>query len=163
MSHGAWVADATVSYEGVGYIIAAVIVGLISAGALGKKAGQQSVRVDSGHMDVTMREKFLTRSEFLEYKGEIKADVLKMITLYDKAITLINERDERLTEKLDHLGTQLHTRISAVVEDASERRRRIHDKAEEQGKQIAAIEARTDVSKAIGQLGKAIIANSKNS
>ena len=154
-------ADSGISAENVGIIIAGLVTALITGGVINSKV--QRVKVDSGHMDVTMREKFLTRSEFLEFKTENKSDVLKMISMYDKAITLINTRDERLTEKLDHLGTQLHTRITAVVDDASERRRRIHDKTEEQGKQIAAIEARTDVSKAIGQLGKAIIANSKNS
>jgi len=121
------------------------------------------VRMDDGHVEVSTREQYLTRREFLEYKGEIKADVSRMLSLYDKAITLINERDSRLTEKLDGLGTQIYGRINEVVSESSERRRNIFDKLEEQGKAISAIDSRTDVSKAIGQLGKAIIANSKNS
>lgn len=119
------------------------------------------VHVAGGHVEVSTREKYLTREEFLEYKGEIKTDVSRMLSLYDKAITLINERDSRLSEKLDNLGTQIYGRINDVVAESSERRRNIFDKLEEQGKSIASIDSRTDVSKAIGQLGKAIIANSK--
>ena len=54
--------------------------------------------INGGHVEVSMREKFLTRAEFSEYKSEIKADIVRMISLYDKALTLINERDARQCE-----------------------------------------------------------------
>jgi len=156
----------------VGTMIGVIITALIGGGYVGRRSAtvrlgspvpDVPVRVESGHVEISMRDKFLTRAEFLEYKGEIKTDIVRMISLYDKALTLINERDSRLGEKLEAVSLQLHLRITEVVNDASERRRKIYDKQEEQGEALARIDARTDVSKAIGQLGKAIIANSKNS
>jgi len=165
---GLWMADGgpLISAESVGWIMGGLILSLLASGALViKKVSdlQRVVVTTQQPLDVDVRKSYVSREECLACKNDMRGDVRDMKALYEKAVTLITTRDERLSEKLESLGDQLHTRINGVLDDASERRRRIHDKIEEHGKAIASIETRTDVSKAIGHLGKAIIANFKNS
>lgn len=162
MSHWIWVADVTLSPEAVGGILAFFVVGLLGAGVLGKKGAEtQRIKVESPGIEVTLRDKFLTRSEFLEFKGEIKSDVREMRVLYDKALSLIVDRDLRTASDMKELGEALHKRISDADEAGAERRRRIHDKLNDHSDKLTAIETRTEVSKSIGRLGGAIMALAK--
>ena len=108
------------------------------------------VHLQGGHVAVSMPEKFLTRSDFLEYKSDIKSDIREMRVLYDKALCLMTD-----------LGESLHKRISENEESGAERRRRIHDKLNEHSDQLSRIDSRTEVSKSIGKLGAAIMTLAK--
>lgn len=139
------------SPEAVGILIASIITALIGGGMLGKKVSDSNVKVSNNPLEVSLREKFVRREEFAEFKGEMKADVREMRGLFDKAVTLISERDERLTEQ-----------IEGVASGAYEGRRRLHDKVNEHSAKLAAVEVRSDVSKAIGKLGSAVMELARN-
>jgi len=108
------------------------------------------VHLNGGHVAVSMPEKFLIRSEFLEYKSDIKSDIREMRVLYDKALCLMTD-----------LGESLHKRISENDEIGAERRRRIHEKLNEHSDKLSRIDSRTEVSKSIGKLGSAIMTLAK--
>ncbi|MEI6656758.1 MAG: hypothetical protein WCP45_18485, partial [Verrucomicrobiota bacterium] len=74
-------------------------------------------------------------------------DVKEMRGLFDKAVNLIAERDERI-----------NNRITELDNAGDERRRKIYDRLENHDRLICAIDARTDVSKAIGKAAAAIMA-----
>ena len=160
----AWLAEIASGFsaESVGTIIGVFLVTLISAGVItGKVANMQRVRVDSGHMEISMREKFLTRSEFLEFKGDIKSDVREMKVLYEKALMFALERDERSANDLKNLGEQLHKRISDGDEAGAERRRTIHEQINLNTNSITRIETHTNLGKDLGKLGAAIMTLAK--
>ena len=151
---GLWIADTGVSAENVGVIIGTIIVGLITGGVVTTKVSSlQRVKIDPPHLDITLREKYVSRNEFAEFKGEMKADVREMRGLFDKAVTLIDERDIRLS-----------THINRLAQTDHDARACIHEKVNPLAERIASIETRTDVSKSIGKLGNAImaVATSKN-
>jgi hypothetical protein len=166
IGHGSWVLAETAAQAPADPLISgawviSLVVAIIGALAGGVKIGQsRNVKILDQPVEVAVQKTYVSREECLACKNEMRGDVREMRILYDKLVTLINVRDENTAAKIIAMGEQLHTRITAVVEDASERRRRIYDKQEEHTRAIAMIDARTDVSKAIGQLGKAIIANS---
>jgi hypothetical protein len=132
----------------VGTIIGGILITLIGGGVLGKKVSDATskVRVINSPLDVCIAEQYVRREEFAEFKGEVKADLREMRGLFDKALTLINERDAKLTDT-----------INTVASGAYEGRRRLHDKVNDHAAKLSAIEVKTDVSKAIGKLGAAIM------
>ena len=142
--------------------VISLVVAVIGALAGGVKIGQSAkVKLTDQPIGVDIADKFLTRSEFLEFKGDIKADVREMKTLYEKSLTLITTVAER-SEAQHREGTQnLHDRIAQVTDEGAERRRRIHDKLNEHADLLSRIDARTDVSKSIGRLGGAIMTLAK--
>ncbi len=154
MGHGSWVlAETGLTPETVGTIFGAFVIALIGGGVLGKKVSDvQRMRVEgqpSGQaLEVALQDQYVTRSEFFEFKGEMKSDLREMKGLFDKTMVLINERDTRLTEMIKEFGTAGYNGRS-----------KIHDKLNPIAERVAAIEARTDVSKAIGKLGSAIMAS----
>ena len=131
----------------VGTIIGAVIIALISGGYLGKKSTENKVRIANNPLDVHVREQYVSRQECIACKNDMKEDVREMRVLFDKAVTLIQERDDKLSN-----------RIHEVDERELEGRRRIHDRLLLLNDQVSRIDARTDVSKAVGKLGGAILA-----
>lgn len=134
----------------VGTIIASVIGGLIGGGFLGKKISDSNVRIKNNPLDVSIADQYVRREEFAEFKGEMKADVREMRGLFDKAITLIAERDERLIEN-----------INSVASGAYEGRRRLHDKVNEHSAKLERMAVNSDVSKSIGKLGAAVMTLAK--
>ena len=125
----------------------AAVCSLISGIALYTKGRQaRTVTIARQPVGVDVADKFVTRTEFAEFKGELKADVREMRGSYEKLVMLINERDTKLTEM-----------IEAVAKGACDGRRRIHEELTAQGKQIAGMAERTDVSKAVGKLGGALM------
>lgn len=125
----------------------AAVCSLISGIALYTKGRQaRTVTIDKQPVEIALQREYVTRAEFSEFKGEMKAEVREMKGLFDKAVTLITERDERLTVS-----------INEVAKGAFEGRRRIHETVNAQGNQIAVLADRADVSKSIGKLGGAIM------
>lgn len=125
----------------------AAVCSLISGIVLyGKGRQARVVTIDKQPVEIALQEKYVTRTEFAEFKGELKADVREMRGSFDRLTMLINERDVKLTEM-----------IESVAKGAFEGRRRIHEEVNAHGKQLAAIDARTDVSKCIGKLGNAMM------
>lgn len=69
------------SAEAVGQIIAAVVVGLLGGGVLGKKISDKSrVIVGPQPLEVALREKFVSHSEFAAFEGDMKNSVLRIET-----------------------------------------------------------------------------------
>lgn len=126
----------------------AAVCSLVSGLVLyGKGKQSRSVTIDKQPVEIALQQTYVTRTEFAEFKGEMKSDMREIKGMFDKAITLITERDDRLT-----------TEIGRVASGAYEARRRLHESVNAQGERIAAIDARTDVSKSIGKLGTAVLA-----
>lgn len=132
---------------------AIVAVGSVITGAIAYAKGKQrrSVTVENQPVGIRLEKEFVTRTEFAEFKGELKADVREMRGSYDKLVMLIDERDKKLSDM-----------IEKVASGAFEGRRRIHDEVNKHREQIAAIGVNTDVSKNIGKLGAAIMTHLKN-
>jgi hypothetical protein len=124
-------------------LVMSAIVGVIT---YSKGRATRSVTIEKQPVEIALQREYVTRSEFAEFKGELKADVREMRGAYDKLIMLIDERDQKLSNL-----------IESVAKGAFEGRRRIHEEVNAQGKQLAGIEARTDVSKSIGKLGGALM------
>jgi hypothetical protein len=141
-----------ISAGDVGVIIAAIISGLIGGGVIGKKVSDSNVKVSNNPLEVSLREQYVRREEFAEFKGEMKADVREMRGVFDKAITLIADRDERLTEI-----------INSVASGAYEGRRRLHDKVNEHSARLERMAVNSDVSKSIGKLGAAVMTLARKS
>lgn len=141
-------AGSGLSPEVVGSIIASVVAGLLGGGLLGKKLS--TVKVSNNPLEVQLREQYVRREEFAEFKGEMKADVREMRGLFDKAVALIADRDERLSET-----------INAVASGAYEGRRRLHDKVNEHSAKLERMQVNSDVSKSVGKLGAAVMALAK--
>ena len=136
----------------VGTIIGGVMVALVGGGVIGKKITDGTrIRIDPQPLEVALRKEYVTRAEFAEFKGELKTDVKEMRGLFDKAVNLIAERDERI-----------NNRITELDNAGDERRRKIYDRLENHDRLICAIDARTDVSKAIGKAAAAIMSLANN-
>ena len=140
----------------------AAVCSLISGIVLyGKGRQRRTVTIDKQPVQIDVAEKFVTKTEFAEFKGEVKAEVKEMKGLFDKAVTLIAERDERLSDKISSQGDQLTDMINKVASGAYEARRRIHETVNEHGQKIAVLSERSDISKSMGKLGGAIMATVK--
>lgn len=141
--------------------VISLVVAVIGALAGGVKLGQSRVKIEGQPLEISMRDKFLTRTEFLEFKSDIKADVREMRLLFDRAVQLVTDSAATTGKQIHELGEQLHSRITQANDEAAERRRRIHDKLNEHQDKIVAIDTRTEVSKSIGKLGAAILTLAK--
>jgi hypothetical protein len=136
----------------------AAVCSLISGIALYTKGRQaRTVTIDKQPVGVEVADKFVTRTEFAEFKGEMKADVREMKGMYDKCLTLIETRDQRLTEKIGGLTDSVTARFETSAVDAGNRRRDIHEKINKADERITRIETQSDISKHIGKLGSAMI------
>jgi hypothetical protein len=148
-------AEAAANSSDMNYITTGALVVLLNTitGVLTYKSGQKSrtVKIEDQPVGFRLEKEYVTRTEFAEFKGELKADVREMRGSYDRLTMLIDERDKKLGEM-----------IEKVASGAFEGRRRIHETVNEQGKQIAAIGVNTDVSKNIGKLGAAIMTHLKS-
>lgn len=131
------------------YITTGAIAAVCSAisGAVLYARGRQKreVTIDKQPVGVRLHEAWVTRQEFLDFKGEIKADVREMRGTFEKLATIIDERDRKLTEM-----------IEKVASGAYEGRRRLHETVNSHGQQLAVLAAKTDISKGLGSLGAAI-------
>ena len=140
---------------GSGAIIAigGMAAAVIKAFRVGVNKGerQRNVTVDGQPIGVRVTQEFVTRTEFAEFKGELKADVREMRGSFDRLATLIDERDRKLSDM-----------IEKVAAGAYEGRRRLHEEVNRHREQISAIGVNTDVSKNIGKLGAAIMTHLKN-
>jgi len=139
-------------------LVMSAIVGVIT---YSKGRQRRSVTIDKQPVGVDIADKYVTRTEFAEFKGEMKAEVKEMKGLFDKAVTLIAERDERLSDKISSQGDQLTEMINKVASGAYEARRRIHETINDQGQKLAVLSERSDISKSMGKLGGAIMATVK--
>lgn len=126
--------------------ITAICTALTGIVAYTKGKTDRKVKIENQPIEVSMQERYVTRTEFAEFKGELKADVREMRGSYDRLTMLIDERDKKLTEMIER-----------VAQGAFEGRRRIHDVVNQQSKEIAALGVKADVSKSIGKLGAAIM------
>jgi hypothetical protein len=125
----------------------AAVCSLISGVVLYSKGRQKrEVSLTDQPVGVKLADQYVTRQEFAEFRGELKADVREMRMSYDKLLTLIDERDRKLTES-----------IQAVASGAYEGRRRLHDTVNLHSKQLASIETKADIGKGLTTLGKAIM------
>lgn len=118
----------------------------------GKGKQNRNVTLTNQPVGVKVEEAYVTRIEFTEFRGEMRTEVRDMKGLFDKAVTLIAERDSRLTEKME-----------AIASGAYEARRRIHETVNRQGERLAQVETKADIGKGLGNLGKAIMAANKSS
>jgi len=148
MVSGAWV---------TGFVVA--VLSAVFAGV--KMALSRKMQMGPQPFEVAVQDKYVTRAEWLAGQTDIRSDVREMRVLYDKAITLINERDERISQQIQQLGEMLHNRINKGEADSSERRRDIYNKLNDHADLLSRIDARTDVSKSIGKLGAAIVSLAK--
>jgi len=110
----------------------------------GKQA--RTVTIDKQPVEIALQKEFVTRLDFSEFKGEVKADFREMRGSYEKLTMLIEERDRKLSDM-----------IEKVAAGAFEGRRRIHDEVNHQGKSIARLESKGEISKGLATLGKAIM------
>ena len=127
--------------------------GAILTGALAYSRGKatREVTIDKQPVGVRLHEAFVTRTEFLEFRGEIKTDVREIRAGIDRLTTILDERDKKLSDMIER-----------VASGAFEGRRRIHEEVNAQGKQIAAIGVNADISKGLTTLGKAIMSRPCN-
>ncbi len=143
----------------VGTLIGGILITLISGGVLGKKISDGTkITLTNPQVDVALREQLVTRAECMACKNDAKSEIKEIKGLYDKTVTLLLERDERQSLRTKELADQMHAQIQEMGERDLEGRRRIHDQVNAHDKLIAHIDARTDVSKSIGNAAGAIMA-----
>lgn len=118
----------------------------------------REVTVAGQPVGVRLQESYVTRGEFLEFKAEIKADVRDMRSAVDKVSEVILLRDEAMRRALKETTDTLGEKIEAVASGAFEARRRLHETVNAQGKSLAAMETKADISKGLASLGRAIMA-----
>jgi hypothetical protein len=132
--------------------VCSMVTGVVAWFMRGKQ--QRTVQIEGtpevnvkNEMGVRLHDAWVSRTEFMEFKGEIKADVREMRGTFDKLATIIDERDRKLSDM-----------IEKVAAGAYEGRRRIHEEVNAQGKAIAVLSAKGDIGRHIGTLGKALMA-----
>ena len=161
---GSWIADAVPAPDVLvnGAWVTGFVVAVIGALFSGMKITQAKyMKIGPQPFDVTVQKSYVSREECQACKNDMRGDVRDMRVLYDKLVTLINDRDEKTAQQIRQLGEVLHGRITQAAEDAAERRRAIHDKLGIHADLLSRIDTRTDVSRAIGKLGGAILAMAK--
>ena len=124
-----------------GKVLIAVIgaIGALITGVLSHQAGKrQSFKIEGQPLAVKMEDHFVTRREFENLEGRIRADVVEMKGLFQQTMSVIERRDKSLSDK-----------IESVASSAYEGRRRLHDKANDHGERIKSIEDRMPVKRAI--------------
>lgn len=130
MNHWMMLATAgAVDAETVGYIIAAVVVGL--GGGAGGAILTRRIRTDKNEpLDVRLVETFLPRTEFQLYKAEQRSDMQEIKGIFQRVFDRIDERDAKLSEAIERTGT-----------NAYNGRAKIWDALSKTGERVAAVEA----------------------
>lgn len=140
--------------------VCSMVSGLVLYGK-GKQA--RTVSINDQPVGVAVQKDFVTREECRACKLDSRVEVQEMKALYDKCLTLIDTRDQRLTDKITALTESVTQRFEAGAIDAGNRRRDIHEKINRADDRIGRMETNVDVSKHIGKLGGAIMAAIKKS
>jgi hypothetical protein len=118
---------------------------------------EREVTVAGQPVGVRLHDAYVTRTEFIEFKAEIKSDVKDIRNSVDRMSEVILVRDETMRRTVKETAEALSLKIEAVASGAYEARRRIHETVNAQGQRLAAIETKADISKGLGSLGKAIM------
>lgn len=135
-------APASMSAGEVGAIIGGLIAFLIGGGFLGKKITEsQRVSIDSQPLQVKMEENFISRREHDSFRAEVRMDFRKL----ELAI-------ERGAQRVDEKHLQLLATLERVAKTGVDGRVHIWNELKEQGKQVSAIEERTNTGKEIARL-----------
>lgn len=119
--------------------------------------GTPNVQVENQTLGVRLHEAWVTRQEFLEFKGEIKSDVRDIRNNVDKMTDAFMVRDEALRRVIQSNSDTLTEKINEVASGAYEARRRIHETVNKQGERLATMEAKADISKGLASLGSAVM------
>ena len=150
-----------ISPETVGVIIASVIVALLSGGMLGKKVSDSSRTViDPQPLMVKMQEDFVTRREFDKLDTVVTVNAAKAEGYLRQATDQMDRAVTNLTKTISRQNETLSSEIAAVAKGAYEGRQRIHNKVNDQGEQIAKLEARvamgTELSEVCEKIAEAL-------
>lgn len=143
--------------------ICSTVVGAVSWIMRGRQSrsvkieGTPGVQVENQTLGVRLHDAWVTRQEFLEFKGEIKADVKDIRNSVDKVTDLLAARDEAQRRMIQSTMEGLSEKINDVASGAYEARRRIHETVNRQGERLATLEAKADISKGLASLGSAVM------
>lgn len=140
----------TNAIQAIGWVIVAV-----SSYAVGKT--RRSVTIEKQPVEIALQKDYVTRTEFSDFKGEMRTEIKGLEMLYRQLVQLINERDEKLTTKIADQGAQMTEMINRVASGAYEARRRIHETVNDLGNRMAVSESKGDISKGLASLGSAVM------
>ena len=119
----------------------------------GAQEVRQSLQISPQPFQIDILKDTLVRKEDMHhFQNEIKTDVKDMRNMYQQLIITMNERDAKFRETIETVDRRMQ-----------ESRTRIHEKINDHADRIKAVEVQSDIGKAIGQLGKAIIKSNTRS
>jgi hypothetical protein len=121
-----------------------------------KIEGTPGVQLENSQIGVRLHEAWVSRSEFVEFKSEIKADVRAISSSVDKMHEVIMVRDENMRRTLTETAKTLSDKIESVASGAYESRRAIHEKVNLIDKKTEALAVKADIGKGLASLGSAI-------
>lgn len=146
-----------ISPETVGVIIASVIIALISGGVLGKKVSDSSrTTIDPQPLMVRMQEDFVTRREFDKLETVVAVNAAKSEGYLRQASEQMEKAVVSLSKSMERSNERLVEQINSVSRGAYEGRQRLHTKVNDQGEQIAKLQAQVAVGTELAEVGEKI-------
>lgn len=145
-------AGSGLSPETVGLIIGSVIVALISGGVLGKKVSDSTrTTIDPQPLRVEMAKEFLTREEHNVYRAEVRADIKKLETNY-----------ERMTDRVDTKHLELLQTIERAAKTGVDGRVAIWEDLKPLSREVAALKANSNVAEQLAKLADTLKQTQRN-
>lgn len=161
MQYLAEAAGSGLSPEVVGGIIAAVIIGLLSGGVLGKKVSDHTkVQVGPQPFEVRMEKEFMPRSEaerrFTQLETSMAVNVTKTEGLFNAMMADVRAEFTTVAKRADARDERLGKKIEAVASGAYEARGRIHQNLNATREELKELKAVSQVADQIGKLADAL-------
>ena len=132
-------------------------VGTIVGHMSGKRAGRaESIEIKGQPLLVRMAEEFVTRREFERLETSMTVNVSEMKGLFAQTMQAMEMRDKTLSAKIERLGERVTKDLRESNASHQEARGRIHQKVNDHGEDIAALQREVSISRSLGEFGEAI-------
>lgn len=146
------VAAGGMSPETVGMIIASVIISLISGGFLGKKVSDSTrTTIDPQPLKVELSKDFITRDEHNLHRTEMRSDIKLLEAKYDQ-----------MTHRVETKHLELLATIERAAKTGVDGRVAIWDDLKPLAREVAALQASSNVADQLGKLAEVLKQNSRN-
>jgi hypothetical protein len=128
--------------EQVGTLVVAVITALGAGGFAGKKiADSRRVNIDNQPLEIRMKEEFVSRQEFRQFRSDLRLDLTKLENLV-----------ERNSERVEAKHLELLATIERVAKIGVDGRVHLWKELNLQGKQMVRIEEHVDVAQRLERI-----------
>lgn len=106
----------------------------------------KKVTLENQPLHIRLEDQFVTRREFDAFKSEIRVDVTEMKGLFRETMLKIDERDARLSAKIEAAAkTGVDGRV-AIWNQIRDDKKDAAEALKEQGERIAKVEAGVDIA-----------------